>query len=575
MGLFSLFAKQAPNRVFISIVLGALAGVSYALLIPLVLGSLADINEPKSGTEVHTFLGFEVTNYKFAVAFAVVCLFILGARSLSQVLLSRVALDATVALRVRTYRRIMRAPVAELEAIGSSRLYTAITTDVRQIVLGAGVIPNVLVALVTLLGMLAYVLVLSREVFLLVAGAIVFGVITYQAPMLLGRRLYERGRAKVDGLQEAIRGLIYGNKELKLSKVKKERYMNEILLATEAGVNQDMKRANTVVTIAGNYGQLLSFLVIGVVSFIFVSYNSISAGKLIGVVMALLYISGPVALILNSLPQLMLARVSLRNVDRLFSRLTEEEVEDRTVPVAPWNSIRFSNVSYAYGTSDHRFKLGPVDLEIARGQITFIVGGNGSGKSTLCKLIALHYAPSEGSIFFDDTRIDRDAVASYRESIAAIFPDYYLFDRLLSMPDADTVARVRRYLFELDLAKAIIVNEGRFSTTALSDGQRKRLALLVTFVEDRDLYIFDEWAADQDPTFKKVFYREILPALKARNKAVVVISHDDRYFDAADQLIVMEEGKIVRTEPQRLAMPFRRADAELDEDMVSGELAAV
>jgi putative ATP-binding cassette transporter len=67
---------------------------------------------------------------------------------------------------------------------------------------------------------------------------------------------------------------------------------------------------------------------------------------------------------------------------------------------------------------------------------------------------------------------------------------------------------------------------------------------VVAFLEDKDLYLFDEWAADQDPGFKEVFYREILPSLRAQGKAVVVISHDSRYFDAADHLVVMCEGRV-------------------------------
>jgi putative ATP-binding cassette transporter len=114
---------------------------------------------------------------------------------------------------------------------------------------------------------------------------------------------------------------------------------------------------------------------------------------------------------------------------------------------------------------------------------------------------------------------------------------------------------VKRYLTDLGLDRKVTIEAGRFSTLALSDGQKKRLALLVAFLEDRELYIFDEWAADQDPLFKDVFYHRILPALKARNKAVVVISHDDRYFHVANQILVMEDGKLIRTERKRQAVP--------------------
>src|ERR1044072_6888550 len=124
---------------------------------------------------------------------------------------------------------------------------------------------------------------------------------------------------------------------------------------------------------------------------------------------------------------------------------------------------------------------------------------------------------------------------------------------------------VNRYLSELEIERKVKVENGRFSTLALSDGQKKHLALLVTFLEDRDIYIFDEWAADQDPMFKQVFYHHILPELKARNKVVIVISHDGRFFNVADTLMIMEEGKLLRTE--RLCSE-RREPLMLESDVV-------
>jgi putative ATP-binding cassette transporter len=105
---------------------------------------------------------------------------------------------------------------------------------------------------------------------------------------------------------------------------------------------------------------------------------------------------------------------------------------------------------------------------------------------------------------------------------------------------------------DLGLANVVTIKNQRFSTTtALSSGQRRRLALLVVLLEDRPLCIFDEWAADQDPAFKRTFYYQILPALRAKQKAVVVISHDDRYFDVADRILVLEDGKLARVECPR------------------------
>jgi putative ATP-binding cassette transporter len=550
MELFELFTRKAPNKVFLSVLLGALAGLSYALLIPIVLGSIGSrISQNVLRNEgSRRFFSLEVSNFRFALLFASVCLLILVCRSISQILLCRVALEATTDLRIKAYRHIINAPIAELEKMGSSKLIVAITTDVGRIIMGATMMPNVLIASVTLAGMLGYLFLISSDVFWFVAKAIVFGIVTYQVPMLIGNRYFERGRAKFDALQESIRGLIHGTKELKLSKVKRDRYFNEVLLASEYEVLRNTQRANTIVVAAANYGDLLSFFVIGIVAFIFVSYHAITAETLIGAIMVLLYITGPVGFILTSMPQLANAKVSLRSIKRVFETLSREAASEIVAPLPEWDAVRFSRIVYRYEDSESSFELGPVDLEIAKGEITFIVGGNGSGKSTLSKLVALHYVPTSGEIYFGGQRIDQHSLNSGRQHIAAIFTDYYLFDRLLSDLTEVDEELINRYLSKLEIDRKVKVQNGQFSTIALSDGQRKRLALLVAFIEDRDVYIFDEWAADQDPMFKDVFYHDILPELKSRNKAVVVISHDDRYFHVADKVLVMEEGKLSRTE---------------------------
>ena len=126
-----------------------------------------------------------------------------------------------------------------------------------------------------------------------------------------------------------------------------------------------------------------------------------------------------------------------------------------------------------------------------------------------------------------------------------VFDDAMVFDSLWGLDAADLDQRAREYLRQLELDHVVTVTDGAFSTIKLSRGQRKRLALLTAYLEDRPIYVFDEWAADQDPVFRKIFYLRLLPELKRRGKTVVAITHDDRYFAAADRIIKLEEGKIV------------------------------
>jgi putative pyoverdin transport system ATP-binding/permease protein len=193
---------------------------------------------------------------------------------------------------------------------------------------------------------------------------------------------------------------------------------------------------------------------------------------------------------------------------------------------------------------ENGFALGPISLSLQPGELLFIIGGNGSGKSTLAKLITGLYAPQSGSIELNGKPVTQDNVEWYRQHFSAVFSDFYLFDSYLGF-DRDTLdAEVADYLKQLQLSHKVSVKDGVLSTTNLSQGQRKRLALLETYLENRPVYIFDEWASDQEPKFRELFYKQMLPELKRQNKIVIVITHDDRYFHLADHVIKLDYGKI-------------------------------
>jgi putative ATP-binding cassette transporter len=211
-----------------------------------------------------------------------------------------------------------------------------------------------------------------------------------------------------------------------------------------------------------------------------------------------------------------------------------------------WRRLDLAAATFAYPSDvdGQAFELGPLDLTFQRGEIVFIVGGNGSGKTTFVKLLTGLYECQAGEIRLDGAAITPDRREWYGEHFSAVFSDFYLFDSLLGLDRADLDARARRLLVELELDAKLRIVEGALSTTALSQGQRKRLALLTAFLEDRPIYVFDEWAADQDPHYREIFYKRLLPELKAKGKTVFAISHDDRYYHLGDRVVKLEYGKI-------------------------------
>jgi putative ATP-binding cassette transporter len=261
--------------------------------------------------------------------------------------------------------------------------------------------------------------------------------------------------------------------------------------------------------------------------------------------------------------------VALQKVQELGISLSSHSTEtcsfDQTEEGTSFSRLELKGIVHSYHREqeDSHFVLGPLDLTFHPGELVFLVGGNGCGKSTLAKILAGLYVPEAGEIRLDGRLITDKNRDEYRQLFSAVFADFYLFENLLGLNRPNVDVQAGEYLELLHLQHKVKVRDGVLSTTAVSQGQRKRLALLTAYVEDRPFYLFDEWAADQDPYFKGVFYTQLLPELKSRGKTVLVISHDDKYFDVADRIIKMDYGKL-NGEEQGAKSEIRKTKSERD-----------
>ena len=216
-------------------------------------------------------------------------------------------------------------------------------------------------------------------------------------------------------------------------------------------------------------------------------------------------------------------------------------IETGTSPI-----VQLSDIVFSYGKDNGAevpFTLGPISLELHPGELVFVIGGNGSGKSTFLKVLAGLYQPLQGNVTLAGTMITDANREWYREHFSVVFSDCHVFNKLLGQSDSQAETLVPRYLRLLDMDQKVTIHDRTFSTLDLSQGQRKRLALVTAYLEDRPIYVFDEWAADQDPQSKEIFYKTLLPDLCERGKSVVVITHDDRYFHLGNKVIKLEDGK--------------------------------
>jgi putative ATP-binding cassette transporter len=534
MKIFAFFFQHSRKIVLFSVIAGICCGICNAAL-------LAVINDIIKRNGASPALGW---------SFVGLCILLPVARFGSEFLLTRLGQSSMYHLRMQLCQQILAAPLRHLEQLGISRLTAALTDDIPTLTAAVLTIPLLCVNISLVIGCLVYMGILSLTLLGLVLGFMVLGIATYQIPILKVQRLFRLARKDADVLLGHFRALTHGIKELKIHSGRRQAFMNEGLKATADSLQKYNTSGQNLYSAAASWGQALVFVVIGLLLFILPQVRHVDSAMMMAYALTLLYFMTPLQLILNTIPQLGRANVALRNTKELgftlASQGSEEVAETNFIP-GEWQKLDLRSVVHTYHREDKsdEFVLGPIDLSFTPGELVFIVGGNGSGKTTLIKLLIGLYMPEKGHTMLDGMAIGDANKEMYRQHFSTVFSDFYLFEQMFGLINPRLDTQAREYLAQFKLSHKVDITNGKLSTTELSSGQRKRLALLTAYLEDRPIYVFDEWAADQDPYFKSVFYLQLLPELKARGKTVFVISHDDRYYHVADRIIKLSDGQVI------------------------------
>jgi putative pyoverdin transport system ATP-binding/permease protein len=536
MNLFRLLLNTSWLSVTLAVGAGLLGGICSAGLIALINFAIA---HPQSST-LTLLLGF-----------LGLCLLLLGTMTYSLVALGRLVHGVTFRLRIQLIQRILACPLRHLEELGAPKLLAALTDDVEAISMASFLIANLCVAIAMLMACLLYLSWLSWQLSSIILVYMLVAVWGYNSLLKRGRYFFRKARNAQDQLFGHFRTVIEGTKELKLHANRRVDFLSQDLVTTADFVQNYNVTATDIFAFTGSLGLVLMFLPIGIAVIVAPLWGNLPVSVLSGAALTLIFSLTPLRIILNSMPELVKASVALEKINSLGLSLSAQmtETEIASIPLsskAEGLSFELIDVTHTYKheRDSSFFTLGPIDLAFNPGELVFIIGGNGSGKSTLVKLITGLYAPEDGSIRMNGTTITPDNRERYRQNFSAVFSDFYLFDRLLGLDQSDLDPQTQDYLVRLQLDHKVQVKDGVLSTTALSQGQRKRLALLTAYLEDRPIYVFDEWASDQDPVFKEIFYSQLLPELRNRGKTVLVISHDDHYFDCADRIVKLDYGKV-------------------------------
>jgi cyclic peptide transporter len=541
MKLYQLLHRELDLSVGFLLFVATVAGLSNAFIL-VILNTAAGQASP------------ETSNVLYAIWFLVVLvLFIVSLRYIL-ITMSRYVEHALHRIRLRIIDKIQHAELLPLERIGRSEIYASITKEMQIISDATLYLVMMCQSAILILFALIYIAWQSLLALGLVVGFITAAVLVYlRRRASIGADIHT-SMARENELFEALTHMLDGFREVRMNDLRREdlhTHLREISLqvATFKSNVRSQVAVMNIVTLVSFY------FVIALVVFLLPPLVSVYSEQLAKLMAAVLFLMMPIATLSGSLQTYATATAAAENIERLEAVINQHvrsaaqrHGEPLEIRQAPFRDIIFDQVQFDY-VDEHNgvlFHLGPINLSITPGETVFVTGGNGSGKSTFLHLLTCLYFPTSGEIRLDGQRLSETNAGPYRNLFTVIFYDYHLFNRLYGFQYIDR-QQVDALLDRLQLQGKTRLVDNRFHPLDLSAGQRRRLALLIAYLEDKPIYVFDEWAAEQDPEFRRYFYLEILPDLKARGKTVIAVTHDDRYYhmDYVNHLLFFEEGRLV------------------------------
>lgn len=470
---------------------------------------------------------------------------------------TQLAEQAIAGVRIRLANKVRKIDLQSLEEIGEADIHSRVSRDTTAISQAARPLFACAQGIVMIFVTLIYIgavspLAMSICLLLIAAGGGYY---------LQKRSTYEEGlqtsSQTEDTLYNDLDNLLKGFKEVRLNRAKSEDVYTEF---KNSATKVRRIRGKVMLLFSDNivFVEMFFMLLLGTVVFIIPNFSNDFAEDVTKIVAAILFFFQPLGNVTMAIPMFSAVNVTVDNLRRLESEL--DDVLLRQPPDAEQTLQDFSNFSklslkdFGFGYMDksgkESFHIGPFNTDLKRGEIIFLVGGNGSGKTTFMKLLTHLYHPTQGALYVDDVAIGTENVQSFRNMFSCIFTDFHLFDKLYGLRQIDP-EKVNRLLKVMQIEHKTSYHNDEWFTTNLSTGQRKRLAMVTAYMEDKPIYIFDEVAADQDPQFKKYFYETLLQDLKKAGKTLIVVSHDDHYFHVGDRIWQMDYGKLIQTPTQK------------------------
>lgn len=458
----------------------------------------------------------------------------------------------------RVVKQILDTPLLRVAKVGKARILASLGSDVRNISFGLLRLPDFLQSSILIFCTSVYLCYLSPQIFILCAFWIVAVFVINNFLMMKVYFYFRKARENDDALQNNYQNILDGHKELIINKDRAKLYYELEFENNAKDKKKNSTLGNLFNNLSSNFTNVTLLALVGVEFYLALEFKWASVAEATTIALSILFLRTPLVSMISSFPTLLLAKIALEKIAKLELDEYKENFEKINF-IKNWQKISFKNTSFSY---EENFHLRPVNLELKKGELVFLIGKNGSGKSTFCMLLTGLFKPSGGEIYVDNKKIDDENLNEYRSLISAVFSDFHLFSKTLSKNGFASEEKIKFWLEFLELNNKTQVNDNELSFTKLSTGQKKRLAMFIALLEERDILVLDEWAADQDPVFRRFFYTKLLPLLKEQGKTIFAITHDDAYFDSADRILLAQNGEISELKGENIKEKARNLIAE-------------
>ncbi|MDR0388523.1 MAG: ATP-binding cassette domain-containing protein [Spirochaetaceae bacterium] len=466
---------------------------------------------------------------------------------------SAAAYAAIEDMELRLIDKLRRINYTAFKTISPSDLYAALGGDKNTVVNAARLVISAFSGAVTIAIAAVYMATLSVTAVLLILIEYCLLAFVYKIQSsALGKR-FEIDAQAASAFTSSLEDMVNGFAELKMNNVRSEELYEKTIKPASGRKTESLTKTELHWVRLLVLNQAGLFIPLGLIVFIVPSLTMINLSGMVEILTVTLIIMGPAGLLSNFISAADVANNTLLKIGAIEKQLDaiaggEEQGDLSRPPQAPdFSLIEIKGLGFSYSSVGDQagFSLRVEDFSLKRGELVIIKGGNGSGKSTFMCLLAGLFPPAEGDILVDGRPASSLKGADYRALFSILFANFHLFDDFYGF---DFEKKDLDYWAEkLKVAEFIRTYEqtGKLPTTALSSGQRKRMALLVAILENRQILLLDEVAADFDPEYRFRYYREIIPELKAAGRTLILVSHDDRYYDITGRIVEFREGTIV------------------------------